>query len=262
MLYAYYQSSTDQKNIPIIPFVWENENYLVKLKRDTEFLKDHSLSKWFNFADKNDPFLVIPSCSHAGIGVKGLKKVRKNLSKKAIGREDNKYEVPLDNSIMQRIKASEVVLENELRGHADESSPQTVKTIETPQKNENKINLSDEKSPNLRNDENMHPNHDNDSAVGKRESLFDLRKKNKNVGKPASELDSTPKVVSQKQHDQKLKSSPIKEAEVEDEENFDFELVPTGISELEAKQFLEKYYQKLDAGLSKSYANPDELVKH
>jgi hypothetical protein len=61
MLYAYYQSTADHKNVPVIPFVWENENYLLKLKRDTEFLKDHSLSKWFNFVDKNDPFLVIPS---------------------------------------------------------------------------------------------------------------------------------------------------------------------------------------------------------
>ena len=262
MLYAYYQSSTDHKNVPIIPFVWENENYLLKLKRDTEFLKDHSLSKWFNFADKNDPFLVIPSCSHSGVGVKGLKKVRKNLSKKAIGKEDNKYEVPLDNSIMQRIKASEVVLENELKGHADESSPQTTKTVESPpQKSDKKINLSDKKSPESKNDENMHPNHDSENAVNKRESLFDLRKKNKIVGKPASESESTPKVAPQKHHDPDMKSSPIKEAEIEDEENFDFEFLPTGTSESEAKQFLEKYYQKLDSGLSKSYAKPEELMK-
>lgn len=61
MLYAYYQSTPNHRSVPVIPFIWENKNYLLKLKRDTEFLKDHLLSKWFNFADKNDPFLVIPS---------------------------------------------------------------------------------------------------------------------------------------------------------------------------------------------------------
>lgn len=263
MLYAYYQSATDNKSIPIIPFVWENENYLLKLRRDTEFLKEHSLSKWFNFADKNDPFLVIPSCSHAGVGLKGLKKVRKNLSKKVIGKDDNKYEVPLDNSIMQRIKASELVLENELKGHIDESSPQSAKTIETPQKSETKINMSAEKQIKPKADENTHPNHEQNNAVNKRESLFDLRKKNKPVpNKSAAESESTPKVGLQKLHEQNVNSSPIKEADVEDEDNFEYEFLPTGTSESEAVQYLQKYYQKLDAGLSKSYAKPEDLVKY
>jgi hypothetical protein len=194
--------------------------------------------------------------------VKGLKRVRKNLSKKAISKDENKYEVPLDNSIMQRIKASEVVLENELKGNTDESSPQTTKSIESPQKSEKKIDLSDEKPSKLKNDENVHPNKDEDNAVNKRESLFDLRKKNKVVVKTTAEPESTPKVATQKLQDQKIKSSPIKEAEVEDEENFDFEFAPTGTSEAEAVHFLENYYQKLDANLSKSYAKPEDLFKN
>ena len=265
MLYAYYQSATDSKSVPIIPFVWENENYLLKLRRDTEFLKSHSLSKWFNFADKNDPFLVIPSCSHAGVGLKGLKKVRKNMSKKVIGKEDNKYEVPLDNSIVQRIKASEVVLESELKGHIDESSPQSTKTIETPQKSESKANMSAEKQQMPKNDENVHPNHEQDNTVNKRESLFDLRKKNKPTDKPAdkpaAKPETTPKTAKQKLHDTKVSSSPIKEADVEDEDNFEYEFLPTGASESEAVQYLQKYYQKLDAGLSMSYAKPEALFK-
>jgi hypothetical protein len=184
------------------------------------------------------------------------------LSKKAIDKNDSKYEVPLDNSIMQRIKASEVVLENELKGNADESSPQTTKSIESPQKSEKKINLSDAKPSKLKNDENVHPNNDPENAVYQRQSLFELRKKNKNVVKPTAEPESTPKVAAQIHLDKKIKSSPIKEAEVEDEENFDFEFAPTGTSEAEAAHFLENYYNKLDANLSKSYAKPEDLFKN
>lgn len=63
MLYAENQARTDDNNepIPIISFLWENENYFLKMKKDTDFLREHSCSQWFNFADKNDPFLVIPS---------------------------------------------------------------------------------------------------------------------------------------------------------------------------------------------------------
>lgn len=193
--------------------------------------------------------------------MKGLKRVRKNLSKKAISKDDNKCEVPLDNSIMQRIKASEVVLESELKGNTDESSPQTTKSIESPQKSEKKLNLSDVKPPNIKNDENVNPNNDSESEVNKRESLFDLRKKNKTGGKAAAEPESAPKTIVQKHADQKMESSPIKEAEVEDEENFDFQFAPTGTSEAEAVRYLEKYYQKLDANLSKSYAKPEDLIK-
>lgn len=50
------------KKFKNIPFVWENENYLLKMKSDTSTLlhKSH-FSKYFNFSGKNDPFLVFPS---------------------------------------------------------------------------------------------------------------------------------------------------------------------------------------------------------
>jgi len=63
MLYAYNQSTPMRKNgpSPTIPYLSNNQNYLVKMKSDTDFLKGHNISKYFNFAEKNDPFLVIPS---------------------------------------------------------------------------------------------------------------------------------------------------------------------------------------------------------
>ena len=41
-----------------IPFVWEGENYLLKMKGDTSFLVSSNLSKFFNFSNKSDPFLI------------------------------------------------------------------------------------------------------------------------------------------------------------------------------------------------------------
>jgi len=41
-----------------IPFIWENENYLLKMKSDTTFLFSSEFSKYFNFSPKSDPFLV------------------------------------------------------------------------------------------------------------------------------------------------------------------------------------------------------------
>lgn len=269
MLYAYNQAITSNNHghSPSIPFIWDNDNYLVKMKTDTDFLKEHELSKWFNFGDKNDPFLVIPACAHSGVGLKGLKKARKRQAKSKATDDDSKYEVPLDNSLMQRIKASEVVLEKETKGTLSEASfsPQTNKSIHSPTKSEKKLN---QPNGHIRVEaENQHPNHDGAKEVGKRESLFDLRKKNQNnSSKSLADSNPTPKHVSDKQVvEEKVaetEPTPIKEVEMEEEkedETFDYELFPLGLNEKEAVAYLEKYQLKLDDEFSKSYAPPQTL---
>jgi len=47
-----------------IPFIWEGENYLLKMKSDTNFLAHSQFSKYINFTTKSDPFLVQPSLKH------------------------------------------------------------------------------------------------------------------------------------------------------------------------------------------------------
>jgi hypothetical protein len=71
------------KKFKNIPFVWENENYLLKMKSDTSVSLYHShFSKYINFSNKNDPFLVYPSIKHAtaglsqGGGMNGIKKLK------------------------------------------------------------------------------------------------------------------------------------------------------------------------------------------
>ena len=53
------------KKFKNIPFVWENENYLLKMKSDTSvtLYKSH-FARYINFSPKNDPFLVYPSIKH------------------------------------------------------------------------------------------------------------------------------------------------------------------------------------------------------
>lgn len=51
-----------------IPFIWESENYLLKMKNDTKFLNFSEYSKHFNFSTKSDPFLVFPSSKHNAVG--------------------------------------------------------------------------------------------------------------------------------------------------------------------------------------------------
>jgi hypothetical protein len=100
----------------------------------------------------------------------------KHQSKKKLINADNKYEVPLDNSLMQRIKASEIILENEMTGTItdDSISPMSYKNIDSPEKS-NPDNSSHDVGMT---DENNNPN-DYNTMVQKRESLFDLKRKNK-----------------------------------------------------------------------------------
>lgn len=67
-----------------IPFIWEGENYLLKVKTDTQFLALSEYGKYFNFSSKSDPFLVQPSLKvhvagppAVGGGAHGLKNLRK-----------------------------------------------------------------------------------------------------------------------------------------------------------------------------------------
>lgn len=230
------------------------------MKSDTDFLKTHSLSQFFNFSEKNDPFLVIPSCAHSGVGLKGLKKARKKQMKGVI-QDGTKYEVPLDNSHMRRIKLSEVVLEKEKQGgFSDKSmSPQTHKSITSPNKSDKKANDSVEKE-NIR-IENNNSNAKNDN-VHTRESIFDLRKKNKDSSKNLAQQNSTsPAEAPKKNEDVKRETPGTIREEADDEEMFDFELFPLHLFEKDAMKYLSNFEKKLDDQMRMSNPSPVNVVK-
>ncbi|CDW89091.1 UNKNOWN [Stylonychia lemnae] len=126
-----HQERNSVNKFKSIPFIWEGENYLLKMKNDAQFLITSEYGKHFNFSTKSDPFLVFPSQKHnvnaVGGGAQGLKSLKKqnssgnqgqapasvNMKKDKNGLPVNKLIVPLANSMMKWIRQSEVYLMEE-----------------------------------------------------------------------------------------------------------------------------------------------------
>lgn len=75
------QSLMGNNKFKNVPFIYEEQNYLLKMHQDTAFLLQSNFQKFFNFSPKSDPFLVFPSQKHSTPAVGGaaaLKKLRKN----------------------------------------------------------------------------------------------------------------------------------------------------------------------------------------
>ena len=84
------QHKNNIKKFKNVPFIWENENYLLKMKSDTSHMLYNShFSRYFSFSNKNDPFLVNPSIKSSNLaqgggaaGVKRLKGTSASRTKK------------------------------------------------------------------------------------------------------------------------------------------------------------------------------------
>ena len=101
--HRHVNSQQNLRKFKVMPFVWESQNYLLKLKQDCAFLINSSFSKFFNFSTKSDPFLVFPSTKQLG-GVPGSR-VKRQTSQKVL--------IPLANTHMKLIRQSEVYLMEE-----------------------------------------------------------------------------------------------------------------------------------------------------
>jgi len=90
--------------------VWEQQNYLLKMKSDTSFLHGSPFAKYFNFSPKSDPFLVFPSTKQSASApgatqTKALRRLREHNAQKLL--------IPLANTHMKLIRQSEVYLMEE-----------------------------------------------------------------------------------------------------------------------------------------------------
>ena len=85
-----------------IPFVWEQQNYLLKMKIDTAFLISSPFAAYFNFSPKSDPFLVFASTKQSA-NLPGGSNQTKTLRRL---REQNnqKLLIPLANNHMKLIR--------------------------------------------------------------------------------------------------------------------------------------------------------------
>jgi hypothetical protein len=88
------------------PFMWEGENYLLKLRDDLDFLKLSEYSKVLYFGDDPDPLLVYPSVPSGKV-----EKNRKRDPNYFIN--DGQVIVPLPSTISGRVKEAEEIIRNE-----------------------------------------------------------------------------------------------------------------------------------------------------
>lgn len=86
-----------------LPFVWEETNYLLKMKSDTEWFRTSNLKKYFDFDEGFDPFMV--RCSAAAqLG---------NKNKTGIVLEGNAALLPMSRKLLRRIMDAELLLAEE-----------------------------------------------------------------------------------------------------------------------------------------------------
>lgn len=147
-------------------------------------------------------------------------------------------------------------------------SPMTNKTIDgSPSKSEHKLNPITAGKSNV-NKENVKLNGDSSNS-NKRESLFDLRKRNKKVPEDdktkesaASHEYSPDKIMAPEDEPKREVIKEIVEDKDEEDiesEHFEYTMFPLGIQEKDAVSYLEKYLLKLDDKQAKSYAKPKDL---
>jgi hypothetical protein len=101
------QPKNNIKKFKNIPFVWENENYLLKMKSDTSVMLYNS-----HFSR----FLVYPSIKNSGSvaqggGAQGLKKLKVHANQRS--QRSSKLTIPLQNQLMKIIRQSEVYIMEE-----------------------------------------------------------------------------------------------------------------------------------------------------
>lgn len=112
-------SRNSLKKFKSVPFIWESQNYLLKMMSDTsETLCTSHFSRYLNFTKKNDPFLVYPSLKHVneagvaqGTGMQGIKRLRA-ASNNSI-HKFKKLTLPLQTTLMKVIRQCEVYLMEE-----------------------------------------------------------------------------------------------------------------------------------------------------
>ncbi len=93
------------------------------MRKDNSFLglKTNPFLKHFNFTERGDPFLILPSCEYSAVGaMKKRKKVKKTVER---------ITIPVEQQILKKIKRCEQIIEHEVK-HAGLSSNNSVPSIQ------------------------------------------------------------------------------------------------------------------------------------
>lgn len=108
VLFPWRQEHAAGEEEPFIPFMYQGNNYLMKMRKDNAFLgmRSNPFGQYFNFSDRGDPFLVMPSVP---VGA-GKRRRRRTKKKKEEG-----ITIPIEGSILKKIKRCELVIDAEVK---------------------------------------------------------------------------------------------------------------------------------------------------
>ena len=124
-------------NLPAInfPFLWEGENYLLRMREDMEFLKLSEFAKVLYFGEEIDPLLVFPSVPSGK-----AEKSRKRDANYFIN--DGQVIVPLPSTIAGRVKEAEDVIrkEHDWLRFLEENDPKKFANLYGPDLSEKVVN--------------------------------------------------------------------------------------------------------------------------
>jgi hypothetical protein len=93
------------------------------MRKDNAFLglKSNPFRHYFNFTERGDTFLILPSLAYAGVGA--LKKKKKGKATKGPkGKSEDKITIPIESSILKKIKKCEAAIEEEWDKNGDKQA--------------------------------------------------------------------------------------------------------------------------------------------
>ena len=248
-----------------VPFVYEEQNYLLKMHQDTAFLLQSHFNRFFNFSPKSDPFLVFPSQKHATPAVGGaanLKKLRKQQPK------IQQLTIPLQNNLMKMIRQSEVYMMEEavtqqmLQGGSELFSPK-----ESARYSQDKENTNYNSQPiQPKQDMEMVPAHkkgrihmDMENAVLASSNLNSIQQKPAEIDSDIIDIKAHPL---QQEDTEMLDKTQAEDTRIEQEEYRveDVHFGTTAASEATLHANLEAYYALLSDPIRKTFPPVDELI--
>ena len=210
------------------------------MRKDNAFLgfKDNPFNAFFNFTDRGDPFLIMPSCNYKGVG--HLKK-RRQAKKNFTGSNKDLITIPIEHSLLKKIKKIEVVLDEEfsIEGKTQKSESRAELQVrksqlaQSPDSKESEIvspTSSKKKEDRVRNSQNPKT----------MESIAEV------AAGPTEDSIFIPK---------KLETS-INEKHASNVNSSISRLEPLALKDNKALEFLEYYYHKIDKTMRKSFGNP------
>jgi len=108
LAYALMMHKDALKNPKPIPFLWEGENYLCKMKNDMDFLLESEFAKILKFSEQPDPLLITPSKPKGSSSSSKKKEHNYFLS-------DGQVVIPLHSALIRRVRLAEMVILEETR---------------------------------------------------------------------------------------------------------------------------------------------------